>query len=387
MDEALYLPLFYGDAQGVVHPDAATEVPTLQNGGISPDVKTWTFHLRPHLVWSDGAPYDARDVDFTWQLWLNPKFGAAFLNGVTGFELIRSADVSADHLTITFHLKQAYAPFLSYWVDGESAPLPAHHFSLMTPQAILKSPENLNPQVVSGPFMMSESVPGDHYTLVRNPRYYRASAGLPYLDKVVFREGPNLPIKVVLQTQTFDAYGPVGVPEAAQLRLSGYTLVTSPVQPSFEALFFDFHNTVLASHPEVRQAMAMAIDQQALIQMARYGFATPLCTDHPSAYHPGYQPGDSSFLNCPGFDLAAANKLLSDSGWVKGPDGVRTRGGQRLEFEYSTTTNSDWRSEVEAILQRNFGAIGIKLDIQNYPLTSSLAPSCPRGKPRHPRER
>ena len=57
----------------------------------------------------------------------------------------------------------------------------------MAPEAILKSPDNLNPQVVSGPFMMAESVPGDHYTLVRNPRYYRASEGLPYLDKVVFR--------------------------------------------------------------------------------------------------------------------------------------------------------------------------------------------------------
>jgi peptide/nickel transport system substrate-binding protein len=378
MDEALYLPLFYGDAQGVVHPDAATEVPTLQNGGISPDVKTWTFHLRPHLLWSDGAPYDARDVDFTWQLWLNPKFGAAFPNGATGFELIRSADVSADHLTITFHLKQAYAPFLSYWVDGEFASLPAHHFSLMAPQTILKSPDNLNPQVTSGPFMMGESEPGDHYTLVRNPRYYRAREGLPYLDKVVFREGPNLPIKVVLQTQTFDVYGPVGVPDVTQVRLSGYRLVTSPTQATFEGMFFNFHNRVLASHLEVRQAMAMAVDQQALIQMARYGFATSLCTDHPSAYHPGYQPGDPGSLNCPGFDLAAANKLLNDNGWVKGSDGVRTRDGQRLEFEYSTTTNADWRSHDEAILQRNFAAIGIKLDIQNYPgniLFNSILPA------------
>src|SRR5260221_2797886 len=113
MDQALYLPLFYGDAQGIIHPGAASEVPTVLDGGISPDIKTWTFHLRTHLVWSDGAPYDARDVDFTWKLWLNPKFGAAFPNGATGYELIRSADVSADHLTITFHLKQAYAPFLS----------------------------------------------------------------------------------------------------------------------------------------------------------------------------------------------------------------------------------------------------------------------------------
>ena len=82
LDQALYLPLFYGDAQGVVHPGAATELPTIQNGGISPDAKTWTFHLRPHLVWSDGQPYDARDVDYTWQLWKSPSFGAALTQGV-----------------------------------------------------------------------------------------------------------------------------------------------------------------------------------------------------------------------------------------------------------------------------------------------------------------
>src|SRR5205823_9651368 len=98
-----------------------------------------------------------------------------------------SVDLSADHLSITFHLKRSYVPFLQYWVDGNFAPLPAHHFSSMAPDQIVKSPDNLNPQVVSGPFMMSESMPGDHYTVVRNPRYYRASEGLPYLDKVIFR--------------------------------------------------------------------------------------------------------------------------------------------------------------------------------------------------------
>jgi peptide/nickel transport system substrate-binding protein len=126
-------------------------------------------------------------VDYTWKLWLNPKFGAAFPNGATGFELIRSAEVSADHLSISFHLKQAYAGFLQYWVDGYFAPLPAHHFSAMAPQAIVKSPDLLNPSVTSGPFLVAESLPGDHYTLVRNPRYYRANEGLPYLDKVVLR--------------------------------------------------------------------------------------------------------------------------------------------------------------------------------------------------------
>ncbi len=375
IDQALYLPLFYGDAQGMVHPGAAREIPTLQNGGISADGKTWTFHLRPHLVWSDGAPYDARDVDYSWRLW---RFG--FGENSQRLNLISSVDVSADHLTITFHLKQPYAPFLSYWVDGFFAPLPAHHFSRVAPDQILKSPDNLNPKVTSGPFMMSESVPGDHYTLVRNPKYYLASEGLPYLDKVVFRIVDQDTLLKDLQADTITSAWLLDVSQVPVYQhLSNYTLVTPPANNSFEALYFNFHNTVLASHLEVRQAMAMAIDHQALIQMARHGMAGPLCTDHPSAIHPGYEP--SGF--CLPSEPAAANKLLDDYGWVKGPDGVRTRGGQRLEFEYSTAATANfnpYRIDTEAIIQRNFQEIGIKLDIQNYDPITFFGPFLSGGK-------
>jgi peptide/nickel transport system substrate-binding protein len=369
VDQALYLPLFYGDAQGMIYPGAATEVPTVQNGGISADGTTWTFHLRPHLVWSDGQPYDARDVDYTWKLRANPKFvGSLFGIDPT---LISSAGVSADHLMIVFHLTRANAPFLSLWVDGVQAPLPMHHFSRVAPETILKSPENLNPQVVSGPFMMAESKPGDHYTVVRNPRYYRAPEGLPYLDKVVFRVVPQDALLKDAQTGTIDSawFAQVNPQVQALERLTYYTIVTAPTSASFEALWFNFHNTVLASHLEVRQAMAMAIDQQALIKLALHGFALPLCTDHPSAVHPGYRPGAACLFN-----PAAANKLLDDNGWLKGPDGIRARGGQRLEFEYSTAGNAPWRLDVEAIVQRNLRAIGIQLDIQNYPTNRFFGP-------------
>jgi peptide/nickel transport system substrate-binding protein len=361
---ALYLPLFYGDAQGMIQPGAATEVPSVQNEGISADARTWTFHLRPGLVWSDGAPYDARDVDYSWRLWLNPKFGGGFSS--PGLNLISRASVSADDRSITFHLKQAYAPFLSLWVDDTSAPLPAHHFGRMAPEQILKSPENVNPQVVSGPFMMAESVPGDHYTLMRNPRYYRAREGLPYLDKLVIRIANQEGVLKDLQAGTITSSWFLDLGKVPEFqRLSHYSLVTAPTSASFEALYFNLHNTVLASHLEVRQAIAMAIDHQALIQGARHGFASQLCADHPSAVHPGYEPS----LPCAPFDSAAANKVLDDSGWVRGADGVRTRHGQRLEFEYSTAifaANNQWRLDTETILQRNLRAIGIKLDIQNY---------------------
>jgi len=373
IDQALYLPLFYGDAQGVFHPGAAREIPNLQNGGISADAKTWTFHLRPGLVWSDGQPYDARDVDFTWRLWLNPKFGAS---PTQGYDLIKSADVSSDDLSITFHLTQAYAPFLSYWVDGYAAPLPAHHFSRMTPEAILK--EILNPKVTSGPFLLSEYVPGDHLTLVRNPRYYRAGEGLPYLDKVVIRNADLDTILQDLQAETITSTPTLDMSKVhAYQRLNGYTLVTPPTNAYFEALYFNFHNQVLATHPEVRAAIAKAIDHPALIQMGRHGFATPLCTDHGSFYHPGYEV----IPPCPVFDPAAANKLLDDNGWVKGSDGVRTRGGQRLYFEYSTSvTDAPWRIESEAIIQRNLRAIGIQLDIQNYPSKQIFGHLLPEGR-------
>ena len=378
VDQALYLPLFYGDAHGVIQTGAATEVPTVQNGGVNANATTWTFHLRPHLVWSDGQPYDARDVDYSWRLWANPKFTAG---STLGLNLISSTEVSTDHLSITFHLRRPFAPFLaSLWVDGLFAPLPAHRFSSMAPDQILNSPDNLNPTVTSGPFMMSESVAGDHYTVVRNPRYYRAREGLPYLDKINFIILNDFdPSLQELQAGTIDATGLIqDIPNHGVIEhlVKNYTLVYPAAQIIFEALYFNFHNTVLATHPEVRQAMALAVDQQSIITHALQGLGTPICTDHSSAYHPGYEPD----APCPPFNPVTANKILDDHGWVKGADGVRAKGQERLEFEYSTTTNQPWRPGIQSIIQRDFGQIGIKLDIQNYPDSLLFGSVLPAGK-------
>jgi peptide/nickel transport system substrate-binding protein len=222
---------------------------------------------------------------------------------------------------------------------------------------------------------MAESAPGDHYTLVRNPRYYRTPEGLPYLDKVVFRIVNRDAILKDLQVGTITSAWSLDYSKEYQ-RLTNYTLTPTPTSNGFEGLFFNFHNQILASHQEVRQAMAMTVDQQTLINGPLHGFASPLCTDHGSAYHPGFDPN----APCPIFDPASANKLLDDNGWVRGPDGVRVKGAQRLEFEYSTTANSPPRLAIEAIIQRNFKEIGIKLDIQNYPPFTFLGPFLNEGK-------
>jgi len=125
--------------------------------------------------------------------------------------------------------------------------------------------------------------------------------------------------------------------------------------------------------------MAMAVDQQALIDVARRGFASHLCTEHSPASVPGYQPG----LTCPQLhpDFAAANTLLDQHGWTKGSDGYRSKGGQRLEFQYSTTAGNLWRSDDQLINQTNFKKIGIKLNIQNYPASTLFGTFLTDAKP------
>ena len=376
VNTAIYAPLFLGDVKGNITPGIVTELPSTSNGGISTDLKTWTFHLKPGLKWSDGQPLTAQDVDYTWKLWTNPKFTPAY---TTGYNLITSSTVSSDNLSITFHLSQAYSPFLSVWTDGTFAPMPAHVFSSMAPDKILSSSQNLHPTVASGPFMMSESVPGDHYTVVRNPNYYLASQGLPHLDKIVFRVVTNQDtILKDFQAGSIDSAYFLDVSKAlAYKRLAPtYAVYTNPNATNFEAMYFNFHNPILGTDTNVRKAMAMAIDHNSLITVARRGFAVPLCTDHGQAYVPGYQ-ADAS---CPKFDAAAANSLLDSAGWVKGSDGIRTKGGQRLEFKYSTTANNAWRADDELILQQNMQAIGIKLDVQNYPASTFFSTFLTGGK-------
>jgi peptide/nickel transport system substrate-binding protein len=375
VEQSLYSPLFVGTYDGKISLGAASEMPTVANGDASADGKTWTIKMKPNLKWSDGQPYNAQDVDFTWKLWTNPKFTAA---STVGYNLITSADVSSDNLSITFHLKQPYAPFLALWTDGGGAPLPKHHFASVAPDAIARSADSLNPSVTSGPFKMSESVHGDHYTVVRNDNYYRASEGLPYLDKIIYRPiASEDTILKDLQAGSITSSWFLDVSKTPVYKsLASYKVAVNPDASNFEVMIINLKNPILGKNLEVRQAMSMAIDKNTLIKTARLGEAAPLCTDHGASLHPGYQPDAA----CPKFDPAAANTLLDQHGWVKGADGIRSKNGQRLEFTYSTTTGKPWRAADEAIIQSNFKDIGIKMNIQNYPASTFFGTFMPGGK-------
>lgn len=373
VDQTIWTPMFVGSPDGTIKPALAAEVPTAANGEISADLKTWTFKLKPNLKWSDGQPLTAKDVDFTWKLWNNPAFGA---KSTSGLNLIKSADVSSDGLSITFHLSAGYEPFITAWTDGLLAPLPEHIFSKMNAGDILKSSENLKPSVSSGPFTMTDTKPGTSYTASRNPNYYQAAQGLPYLDKIVFRitTDQNTILKDV-QSGSVDSAWDLDVTKTSTYKtLTNYKLTTAPAAAGFEAIFFNLKNPVLQD-VTVRQAISQAIDTSQLIKTARQGQAVPLCTDTPSALKPGYEAD----APCPKFDPTAAKALLTNAGYKLGSDGVFAKNGNRLEFQYSTTSNNQWRAEDEDILQAELKTIGVKLDISNYPASTFFGTFLPQG--------
>ncbi|HEY0754497.1 MAG TPA: peptide ABC transporter substrate-binding protein [Ktedonobacteraceae bacterium] len=375
IDQAIYTPLFYGDPLGQVHPGLVTEIPTVANGGASADLKTWTFKFRSGLKWSDGQPLDARDLAYSFKTWNDPTFGEKF---TSGFADVVSTDVSADNLSLTMHLDKPIGPFVANFVDANpGTPLPMHVFSSMKPADILKTPDGQLPHVTSGPFMIDQanSTSQQVYTVVRNPNYYQA--GLPYLDKIVFRiaNDPDTILKDAQAGQITSSWFIDISKIDAYKAIPGYTAAPDKVSAGFEALWMNENNPALKD-VNVRHAIALAIDHDKLISVARNGLATKLCTDHPSSVVPGYQAN----APCPAFDPAAANTLLDQSGWVKGSDGVRAKGALRLDFKYTTTTLA-WRKTDQVIVQQDLQAIGIKTTLVNQPGSTFFSTTLPQGVP------
>ncbi len=286
VQETLFSPLFYTDGAGKLHAGLAATVPTLANGGISKDGLTYTFTLRPALEWSDGQPLDARDVDFSWRLWTSPD---VIVNSRVGFDDIKSADVSADHLKITFHLKQVYVPFLSIWVD-QVMPVPQHALKDLTGKQINTSKFLFQPTVGSGPFVIASRHAGADIVEKRNPHFYMA--GRPYLDQLIFRIIPEqTSITNALRAHEIDAAWFLDISQVNVLRsISGYTFLAAPA-PNYEQAVVNFENPILRD-VRVRQALEYGLDRPAMVKDVWHGAAQLIASDQVSAsfsYDPSVQ--------------------------------------------------------------------------------------------------
>jgi peptide/nickel transport system substrate-binding protein len=165
--------LAYNDPDGAFQPQLAAELPTLENGGVSEDLLTVTWKLKPDLLWSDGEPVTSEDVRFTWEAVKDAANGSAF---ASQYALIEDVETPDPQTAVV-----RYSAFNAGYLDQFPWILPQH--AAGEPADMANWDFNRNP-VGTGPFMLQEWSPGEFLITVKNPNY--REEGKPYLDGVNF---------------------------------------------------------------------------------------------------------------------------------------------------------------------------------------------------------
>ena len=366
-------PLGRYDPNGALVPYLAEAIPTVANGGVSEDLKSITWKLKSGLKWSDGSAVTSADVKFTADYCMHPEGGCAQLakfDGVDNVEII-------DDLTVKVNFSEPkpnpYGPFMG----GQSPIIQKAQFeNCMGAKAPECTDANFGP-IGTGPFVVTEFKPNDVISMEANPNYRDASK--PAFATLTFKGGGDATAagRAVLETGEFDyawnlqlapdvlakmAEGGKGTPIAAfgslveRLEMN----MTDP-SPSLDA---DTRSTRKAPHPflsdiNVRKALSMAIDRELLVEVGYGQAGRPTCNLVPG---PAVYASDNT--DCLTQDIAGANKLLDDAGWVKGSDGVRAKDGVRLSILYQTSTNAV-RQDFQALIKQWWSEIGVETELRN----------------------
>jgi ABC-type transport system substrate-binding protein/class 3 adenylate cyclase len=335
-------------------PDQCTEVPTIANGGESPDYRTTIFHIDPRAVWSDGVPITAADYLFAHHLLADP-------NGGSPWSLAHLT--ALDPRTVRIDWSVEFGDYLS--LLGGLLPLPVHAYatgpfagvyntqtdaydSKLARQLIASADFNAALPVDNGPFTVHSFVPGSRAVLVRNPRFFSNFFHAPALDGVTFvsanpqwPQGP--PRSQEVDTLVADyRQGALDLVDGLDPYMLGHfggipkaQIVTSPV---VELLDIGFNQRSVAPNAQanggvsifsdlnVRKAFTEAFDRCAAVhaQLGVSNCADPnLFTDEltvrpapdydPTFHLPSYNPGDAAaLLDHAGYPVVAGVRRCKD---------------------------------------------------------------------------
>ncbi len=327
IDEIVYANLFEGltriDATGAIKPGLA------ESWSISPDGLVYTFALRSGVTFHDGAAFDASDVVFSY----DRARAEASTNAQKGLFAPITAITALDPVTVQITLNQPVGNFL---------------FNMGWGDAVIVDPAsagtNKTTPVGTGPFRFHRWVQGDRVELVAYDGYWGKKPALTAATFKVLTD-PAAATAALLAGDV-DAFANVPAPEAleqfkADSRFAvvigtteGETVLsTNNARPPFNDL-------------RVRQALAHALDRQAIIDGAMFGYGTPIGS-HFAPHHPAYVDLTGLYPH----DLAKAKALLAEAGFADGftatlkvpPPSYARRGGE--------------------IIAAQLAQIGIKLEI------------------------
>lgn len=364
VDRLMFEPLLTADPKGNPLPMLATQVPTLENGGISRDGLTITYHLRKNARWTDGVPVTSRDVKWSWQAIMNPNNNVVSRHG---YDYVAGID-TPNPQTVVVHLKRKFSPFVdSFFAESDQPYMVAPAHVLASYPNLNQVPFNSKPLVSDGPFKFVEWARADHITLVRNPDFFMGKSGL---DRVEIKIIPDEDTSVnLLRThgldfmfqasqQTYDAIRNLPDVRIVWVNVNGYAYVQ-----------FNVSHPYLAD-PRVRRAIASAIDKKELVRTLTFDTQTPATEDIPD-WMWAFNPAVRSYPH----DPAAARLQLREAGWAPGPDGIMRKGGQRLLLVVVTNNSNVTRRRESVELQAMLRQVGVDTEVKYYPGDVLFAPA------------
>lgn len=324
----------------------------------SEDGLTWTFHIREGITWHDGEPLTANDVEYTYNRVIQDHVGAFF----SYLRLVESV-TAPDESTVVIQTTRPTPQMESIIIPI----LPEHVWGDISKEDA-KTVENI-PIVGSGPFELVEYEPGQFARLEANQNYW---AGAPKIDEIVYRVFNNQDAAVeALKSGEIDAIDELE-PNLFE-SLQGIDTITTHAADiiSFDEIAMNVGALQGDGHPAlrdlaVRQAIAHAIDKQTLIDRVLLGYGSlgsTIVTPATGAFH--YEPTEEEIYE---FDIAAANQILEDAGYLDtDDDGVRQMpgGGEPLEFRYFVRSQNNDTVKVSQFVQGWLEQIGIATEVSS----------------------
>jgi peptide/nickel transport system substrate-binding protein len=330
------------DARRRIVPDLAT------SWDISPDGRTYTFHLTKGVKWHDGVPFSSADVAFTLTAIQNPDSRSPLASSWQGVTV-----ETKDDSTVTFKLPQPLTSFLDSTTVGI---LPRHLLESTDPSMLREAQFNQQP-IGTGPFKIKTFAPSaKEVELTANTHFYRHDR--PKLDNFTFRfyDTPEAALAAFAQHQVTSPGRILPVKQAEAQRESGLTQFNFPL-PEEQTLFFNTTDAVL-SDKSLRLLLSRSLDRAAIVRKAAAGQAAVV--DQPLL------PGQVGFTAkyAPGtIDHAAARRALDEAGWTQPRSGaIRTKDGKKLQFKLVTLQGGELEAAAKEI-KHQWADLGIDVAV------------------------
>jgi len=368
----------------LIHINLATqhaEAALAKSWKVSSDGKRYTLELRHGVRFSDGQPFDADDVVFSFKVYLDAKVHSPQRDLLeVGGKPIQVQKLGPYRLE--FDLAAPYAAAERLF-DGVAI-LPRHLLQKAYEDGKITEAWGLSsdPAAVAGlgPFRLKQYTPGQQVVLERNPYYWKldsAKQRLPYLDQLVFLIVPTEDSEVIrFQAGDLDLLEKIGADNYAVLEreqtASGYRLFNLGPGLEYDFLFFNLDDLSSKHLPDIsraqewfrlrefRQAISLAIDRDAIVRLVYRGRATPIWVD--------------TAIPRPARSVEKASALLRSAGFSRRSDGTMTDShGQPVEFSILTNPSNAPRTKMATLIQDDLSQLGMHVQLVSMEFQALMA--------------